>query len=133
MANSIIIYYISGTGMAYINNNLISDNESDYCVLIKLGILVSKQFRAQWFIVPKCLKFFFYKNKKKEPTTTVEYEIVWRKFIATFGNVQKLFSPSNILFNLLIIAGKPIDMRQMHTIEGGGRMSYSTWEVYGVV
>jgi len=47
MANSLIIYYISGTGMVYNNNNLISDNESDYCVLIKLGILESKQFRAQ--------------------------------------------------------------------------------------
>jgi len=59
MANSFIICYISGTGMVYNNNNLISDNDSDYCVLIKLGILESKQFRAQWFIVPKCLKVFF--------------------------------------------------------------------------
>jgi len=47
MANSFIICYISGTGMVYNNNNLISDNDSDYCVLIKLGILESKQFRAQ--------------------------------------------------------------------------------------
>jgi len=47
MANSFIIYYISGTGMVYNNNNLISDNDSDYCALIKLDILESKQFRSQ--------------------------------------------------------------------------------------
>jgi len=69
MANSFVIYYISGRGMVYNINNLISDNESDYCVLIKLGIHESKQFRAQWFLFysSSMLKgFIFYKSNKKK-------------------------------------------------------------------
>jgi len=78
MANSFIIYYISGTGMFYNNNNLISDNESDYCVLIKLGILESKA-PDLCLCFAKCLHFFNFARLANERSNQLCGSQKWEK------------------------------------------------------